>query len=160
MYPGRAGFSLFSTTIESGGISTAFRVSKLIELWAKATKGTTKKARTINANILFIIFFLLLINMLAAPPGTLSTGSHTKCCRWSNRCASRETGSRVRIPEQFQNQTQSAQREGTRTECSNRYRGGVKKDTCGVEQTARLLLLEILQRAKVPVSLPAATQCL
>jgi hypothetical protein len=38
--------------------------------------------------------------------------------------------------------------------------GGVKKDTCGVEQTARLLLLEILQRAKVPVSLPAATQCL
>src|SRR5262245_19375189 len=35
------------------------------------------------------------------------------------------------IPEQFQNQTQSAQREGTRTEGSNRYRGGVKKDTCG-----------------------------
>src|SRR5215468_8837820 len=81
------------------------------------------------------IFFLLLINMLEDPPGTLSTGSHTKCCRWSNRCASRETGSRVRIPEQFSNQTQSAQREGTRTDCSNRYRGGVKKDTCGVEQT-------------------------
>ena len=38
--------------------------------------------------------------------------------------------------------------------------GGCKKDTCGVEQTARLLLLEILQRAKVPVSLPAATLCL
>src|SRR5215467_13001416 len=34
--------------------------------------------------------------------------------------------------------------------------GGIKKDTCGVEQTARLLFLEILQRAKMPVSLPPA----
>src|SRR5262249_43775430 len=58
------------------------------------------------------IFFLLLINMLAAPPGTLSTGSHTKCPRWSNRCASRETGSRVRIPEQFQNQTSRPREKG------------------------------------------------
>ena len=38
--------------------------------------------------------------------------------------------------------------------------GGIKKDTCGVEQTARLLFLEILQRAKMPVSLPAAALCL
>src|SRR5262249_3564238 len=57
MYPGRPVSSWLSTTIESGGISTAFRVSRLIELWAKATKGTAKKARTINANILFIIYF-------------------------------------------------------------------------------------------------------
>src|SRR5215831_15782508 len=70
MYPGRPVSSWLSTTIESWGISTAFRVSRLIELWAKATKGTAKKARTINANILFIIYFLLLINMLDAPPGT------------------------------------------------------------------------------------------
>src|SRR5215471_7726937 len=123
MYPGKPVSSSLNTDIESLGISTTFRVSRLIELWAKATKGTAKKARTINANILFIIFFLLLINMLEAPPGTLSTGSHTKCPRWSNRCASGETGTRADIPEQFQNQTQSAQKEGTRTECSNRYRG-------------------------------------
>src|SRR5215472_18769727 len=112
MYPGKTVSSSLNTDIESLGISTTFRVSRLIELWAKATKGTAKKARTINANILFIIFFLLLINMLAAPPGTLSTGSHTKCCRWSNRCASRETGSRVRIPEQFQNQTSRPREKG------------------------------------------------
>src|SRR5215831_4473097 len=57
MYPERPVSSWLSTTIESWGISTAFRVSRLIELWAKATKGTAKKARTINANILFIIYF-------------------------------------------------------------------------------------------------------
>src|SRR5262245_41963684 len=57
MYPGRPVSSVLSTTIESGGISTAFRVSRLIELWAKATKGTAKKAMTRNANILFIIYF-------------------------------------------------------------------------------------------------------
>src|SRR5262244_3478300 len=128
MYPERPVSSWLSTTIESGGISTAFRVSRLIELWAKATKGTAKKARTINANILFIIFFLLLINMLEAPPGTLSTGSHTKCPRWSNRCASRETGTRVRIPEQFQNKTESAQREGDSNGVFKQIQGGVKKE--------------------------------
>src|SRR5262244_2050370 len=78
MYPGRPVSSWLSTTIESGGISTAFRVSRLIELWAKATKGTAKKVRTINANILFIIFFLLLINMLEAPPGT-RTLKYARC---------------------------------------------------------------------------------
>src|SRR5262245_44639033 len=57
MYPGRPVSSWLSTTIESWGISTAFRVSRLIVLWAQATKGTAKKARTINANILFIIYF-------------------------------------------------------------------------------------------------------
>src|SRR5215831_17268177 len=141
MYPGMPVSSWLSTTIESWGISTAFRVSRLIELWAKATKGTVKKARTRNANILFIIYFLLLINMLEAPPGTLSTGSHTKCRRWSNRCASRETGSRVRIPEQFQNQTSRPREKGLERSVQTDTGGGVKKDTCGVEQTARLLLL-------------------
>src|SRR5262245_7026020 len=57
MYPGKPVSSWLSTTIEPSGISTAFRVSRLIELWAKATKGTAKKARTTNANILFIIYF-------------------------------------------------------------------------------------------------------
>src|SRR5215467_137029 len=123
MYPGRPVSSWLSTTIESGGISTAFRVSRLIVLWAKATKGTAKKARTINANILFIIYFPPIDKYARSPSRDLSTGSHTKCPRWSNRCASGETGTRAGIPEQFQNQTQSAQREGTRTECSNRYRG-------------------------------------
>src|SRR5262245_28322261 len=50
-------FLLLNTDIESSAISPALRVSRLIELWAKATKGTAKKARTINANILFIIYF-------------------------------------------------------------------------------------------------------
>src|SRR5215468_8470444 len=78
MYPERPVSSWLSTTIESWGISTAFRVSRLIELWAKATKGTAKKARTINANILFIIYFPPIDKYAGSPSrGTLSTGSHT-----------------------------------------------------------------------------------
>src|SRR5262249_35129379 len=118
MYPGRPVSSWLSTTIESWGISTAFRVSRLIVLWAQATKGTAKKTRTINANILFIIYFLLLINMLEAPPGTRTLKCH-RCSATVVPAEKPEPG--WGIPEQFQNQTQSAQREGTRTECSNRY---------------------------------------
>src|SRR5215471_12190573 len=128
MYPGRPVSSWLSTTIEPGGISTAFRVSRLIELWAKATKGTAKKARTINANILFIIFFLLLINMWQPLQGPFLRDRTLE----SHRCGATvvpaeklEPG--LGIPQQFQNQTQSAQREGTRTECSNRYRGCKKR---------------------------------
>jgi hypothetical protein len=61
--------------IESSGISTTLRFSMdfsgLLGLCAKATKGTAKKARTINANTFFIIHFLLLIITLEAPPGFL-----------------------------------------------------------------------------------------
>src|SRR5262249_28226963 len=100
--------------------------------------------------------FLLLINMLEAPPGT-RTLKYARCSATVVPAEKLEPW--TDIPEQFQNQTQQAQKEGTRTEGSNRYRGGLKKDTCGVKQTARLLLLEIVQCAKAPVTLPAATLC-
>src|SRR5262245_43011980 len=65
MYPGMPVSSVLSTTIESSGISAIFRFSMhfsgLLGLCAKDTKGTAKKARTINANIFFIIHFLLWI---------------------------------------------------------------------------------------------------
>src|SRR5262245_4575096 len=77
MYPGISVSSWLSTTIESWGISATFRVSRLIELWAKATKGTTKKARTINANIVFIIRFLLLIKHAKSPSRDSSYGIAT-----------------------------------------------------------------------------------
>src|SRR5215510_13364421 len=63
--------SWLSTTIESSGIAATFRFSMdfsgLPGLWAKATKGTAKKARTINANIFFIIHFLLSIINVKSP---------------------------------------------------------------------------------------------
>src|SRR5262245_34523653 len=132
MYPGRPVSSWLSTTIESGGISTAFRVSRLIELWAKATKGTTKKARTRNANILFIIFFLLLINMLEAPPGT-RTLKYARCSATVVPAEKLEPW--ADIPEQFQNQTQSTQKRRDSNGVFKQIRGSVKKDTCGAERT-------------------------
>src|SRR5262245_4713264 len=57
MYPGMPVSSWLSTTIESSATSAALRLSRLIRLCAKATKGTAKKARTINAKILVIIYF-------------------------------------------------------------------------------------------------------
>src|SRR5215813_13329095 len=76
--------------------------------------------------------FLLLINMLEAPPGT-RTLKYARCSATVVPAEKLEPW--ADIPEQFHNQTQSAQREKTRPECSNRYWGGVKKDTCGVERT-------------------------
>src|SRR5262245_9628346 len=78
------------------------------------------------------IFFLLLINMLEAPPGT-RTLKYARCSATVVPAEKLEPW--ADIPEQFHNQTQSAQREKTRPECSNRYWGGVKKDTCGAERT-------------------------
>src|SRR5262249_52481540 len=66
------------------------------------------------------IFFLLLINMLDAPPGT-RTLKYARCSATVVPAENLEPW--ADIPEQFQNQTESTQREGTRTECSNRYRG-------------------------------------
>src|SRR5215813_13621986 len=126
MYPGRPVSSWLSTTIESGGISTAFRVSRLIELWAKATKGTAKKARTINANILFIIYF---------PPIDKYVGSPSRDPFYGNAHLNPAECSATVVPAEklqpgriflsnFKTKHKSAQREGTRTEGSNRY-GGV-----------------------------------
>src|SRR5262249_34339749 len=117
MYPGMPVSSWLSTTIESWGISTAFRVSRLIELWAKATKVTAKKARTRNANILFIIFFLLLINMLEPLQGPFLRDRTLNAADGATVVPAEKLEPWADIPEQFQNQTQSAQREGTRTEC-------------------------------------------
>src|SRR5215813_14632734 len=116
MYPGRPVSSWLSTTIESGGISTAFRVSRLIELWAKATKGTAKKARTINANILFIIYFPPIDKYVGSPSRDPFYGiAHLNPAHCSATIVPAEKLEPERvIPEQFHNQTQSAQREGTR----------------------------------------------
>src|SRR5215472_9094728 len=105
MYPGRPVSSWLSTTIESGGISTAFRVSRLIVLWAKATKGTAKKARTRNANILFIIFFLLLINMLEPLQGPFLRDRTLNAADGATVVPAEKLEPWAGIPEQFQNQT-------------------------------------------------------
>jgi len=97
--------------------------------------------------------------MLEAPPGTFLRDRTLNAADGATVVPAEKLGPGYVFLSNFQNQTQSAQREGLERSVETDT-GGVKKDTCGVEQTARLLLLEILQRAKVPVWLPAATQCL
>ena len=95
--------------------------------------------------------------MLEAPPGT-RTLKYARCSATAVPAENLEPW--ADIPEQFQNQTTVCPERRDSNGVFKQIPGGVKKDTCGAEQTARLLLLEILQRAKVPVSLPAAALCL
>src|SRR5215470_3758288 len=129
MYPGRPVSSWLSTTIESGGISTAFRVSRLIVLWAKATKGTAKKARTINANILFIIYFPPIDKYAGSPSRDPFYGiAYLNTARCS---ATVVPGEKLEpwagIPEQFQNQTQSARERSDSNGSVQTDTGGCKK---------------------------------
>src|SRR5262245_11365008 len=143
MYPGRPVSSWLSTTIESGGISTAFRVSRLIVLWAKATKGTAKKARTINANILFIIFFLLFDKYAGSPSRDPFYGiaylNTARCSATVVPAEKLEPG--YVFLSNFQIKHSRPREKGLERSVETDTRGGVKKDNCGVEQTARLLLL-------------------
>src|SRR5262249_5087511 len=126
MYPGKPVSSWLSTTIELSGISTAFRVSRLIELWAKATKGTAKKARTINANILFIIYFPPIDKYAGSPSRDPFYGNahlNPADCSATVEPAEKLQPGRIFLSN-FKTKHKSAEREGTRTECSNRY-GGV-----------------------------------
>src|SRR5215468_3548308 len=126
MYPGMPVSSSLNTDIESLGISATLRVSRLIELWAKATKGTAKKARTINAKIFFIIYFPPIHKYAGTPPGTLFYGiAHLNTAECSATVVPAEKLEPGRIfLSNFRTKHKSAQREGTRTEGSNRY-GGV-----------------------------------
>src|SRR5215467_1306664 len=114
MYPGRPVSSWLSTTIEPWGISTAFRVSRLIELWAKATKGTAKKARTINANILFIIYFPPIDKYVGSPSrDPFYEIAHLNTARCSATVVPAEKLEPwADIPEQFQNQTHRLREKG------------------------------------------------
>src|SRR5215475_12830060 len=131
MYPGKPVSSSLNTDIESSGISATLRVSSLIELWAKATKGTAKKARTINAKILgHHIFFLLLINMLEPPPRDpfyrIAHLNTAECC--ATVVPAEKLESWAGILEQIHNPTVVAPREGTKVGLERR----VQTDTGGV----------------------------
>src|SRR5262245_20613210 len=133
MYPGKPVSSSLNTDIESSGISATLRVSRLIELWAKATKGTAKEARTRNANILFIIYFssFLLINMLQAPPGT-RTLKHARCSATIVPAEKLEPG--WVFLSNFKTKHSRPREKGLERRLKQ-IPGGVKKDTCGVGQS-------------------------
>jgi len=96
--------------------------------------------------------------MLEAPPGDPFYGSaHLNTARYSATVVPAKKLEHGRVfLSNFKTKHSRPERRDSKG-VFKQIRGGVKKDTCGGEQTARLLRLENLQRAKVPVTLPAAT---